>query len=195
MQSKASHGHTIAELLFVVAIMAILLAFGLPQVKAYTNRAELVGASDVFQGEFRKARAMAISAGVQTAIVFDGAGDDSTFAVYRDGNRNGVRRADIRTGRDSLISGPFAVRGNTSGVHVAIHPDMPAIPPEHGMLDPDDPIRFGVSNIVSFSELGTATPGTFYLAGAGRLQAGVRVTGGSSRVRIMVYEGGRWYER
>jgi prepilin-type N-terminal cleavage/methylation domain-containing protein len=196
MQSKAIQGHSLAELLFVIAIIAILLAFGLPHVKAYTNRAELVGASDVFQGEFRKARSMAISSGMQTAIVFEGQGDDSTFALYRDGNHNGVLRADIRAGRDTLISGPFPVRGNTQGVHVAIHPGIPAIPPESGTLDPDDPIRFGNSNMVSFSALGTATPGTFYLAsGAGRLQAGVRVTGGSSRVRIMIYEGGRWSQR
>ena len=46
------------------------------------------------------------------------------------------------------------------------------------MLDPTDPIRFGPSNMLSFSPLGTATPGTFYLAGE-TLQAGVRVTAGS----------------
>ena len=55
-------------------------------------------------------------------------------------------------------------------------------------------MRFGDSDILSFSPLGTATPGTFYLAGdAG--QAAVRVTGGSARVRLMVWRGGAWRER
>jgi hypothetical protein len=55
-------------------------------------------------------------------------------------------------------------------------------------------VRFGVSDILSFSPLGTATPGTFYLAGDAA-QAAVRVTGGSARVRLMVWRGGRWRER
>ena len=68
-----------------------------------------------------------------------------------------------------------------------------ALPPERGLLS-GDPVRFGVSDILSFSPLGTATPGTFYLAGdAG--QAAVRVTGGSARVRLMVWRSGRWRER
>jgi hypothetical protein len=48
--------------------------------------------------------------------------------------------------------------------------------------------------MLSFSPLGTATPGTFYLAG-GHAQAAVRVTPGTSRVRLMVCRGGRWIER
>jgi type II secretory pathway pseudopilin PulG len=195
MRTSRNHGHTLVETIFVVAILAVALALGLPRVKAYSDRASLVGASDVFQGEFRRARSMAISSGAQTAIVFDGEGDDATFALYRDGNLNGVRTADIRSGRDIRVSGPFPVRGNTYGVHVAIYPGTRAIPPESGTLDPSNPIRFGSSNMLSFSPLGTATPGTFYLAGANHSQAAVRVTGGSSRVRIMVYEGGHWYAR
>jgi type II secretory pathway pseudopilin PulG len=181
--------------LFVLAIMAVLAAIGIPSLQAYSEAAQLEGASDVFKGEFRKARSMAIASGAQTAIVFEGEGDDATFALYRDGNENGVRRADIRAGRDPLVSGPFPVTGNVSGVHVAINPDTPAIPPAHGTLDPSDPIRFGASNILSFSPLSTATPGTFYLAGRHGLQAGVRVTGGSSRVRVMICQGGVWHER
>jgi hypothetical protein len=49
--------------------------------------------------------------------------------------------------------------------------------------------------MVSFSPLGTATPGTFYLAGENR-QAAIRVTPGTSRVRLLVcLNGGPWSER
>ena len=48
--------------------------------------------------------------------------------------------------------------------------------------------------MLSFSPLGTATPGTFYLAGD-HAQAAVRVTGGTARVRLMLWRGGRWQER
>jgi hypothetical protein len=78
-------------------------------------------------------------------------------------------------------------------VSVAINPGIPALPPETGLLS-GDPVRFGSSDILSFSPYGTATPGTFYLAGDAS-QAAVRVTGGSARVRLMVWRGGRWRER
>jgi hypothetical protein len=48
--------------------------------------------------------------------------------------------------------------------------------------------------MVSFSPLGTATPGTFYLAGDSA-QAAVRVTPGTARVRILFCRGKRWVVR
>jgi hypothetical protein len=77
-------------------------------------------------------------------------------------------------------------------VRVGFLPGVPAIPPERGVLT-GDAIRFGRSDILSFSPLGTATPGTFYLSGDGA-QAAVRVTGGSARVRLMIWRGS-WQER
>ena len=55
-------------------------------------------------------------------------------------------------------------------------------------------IRFGRSNMLSCSPMGTATPGTFYLAGESA-QAAVRVTPGTARVRILFCRGRRWVER
>jgi hypothetical protein len=113
--------------------------------------------------------------------------------VYRDGNRNGVRSIDIESGEDALVSGPFPLTGGAPTVRVGINPGTPVPPPDHGTLS-GDPIRFGSSDILSFSPLGTATPGTFYLAGP-FAQAAVRVTGGSARVRIMICRGGHWRDR
>ena len=48
--------------------------------------------------------------------------------------------------------------------------------------------------MVSFSPLGTGTPGTFYLKNRWTM-AGVRVTGASARVRIMILRGKRWIDR
>jgi hypothetical protein len=57
-----------------------------------------------------------------------------------------------------------------------------------------EPIRFGNSRMVSFSPLGTGTPGTFYLRTKSTM-AGVRVTGGSARVRIMLLRSKRWVDQ
>ena len=188
-------GHTLVEMIMVLAIIVIFGTLSVPHIRAYSAEAHLVGAGQVFRGEFRKARSMAIMRGVNTALRFEAEpGGGWTLSTYADGNRNGVLSGDIRAGIDRRVSGPRQLTTGSSDVRVAINPGTPAIPPDSGTLDPGDPIRFGSSNMLSFSPLGTATPGTFYLAGA-HAQAAVRVTPGTSRVRLMVCRGGRWRER
>jgi prepilin-type N-terminal cleavage/methylation domain-containing protein len=187
-------GFSLVEVLVAVAIVLVTAATAFPVFRARFADAHLVGAGQQFKGQFRLAYSAAVRSGVYTAIRFERR-DDATvwYAVYRDGDGDGVRSADIEAGKDSLVSGPFPLTGGAPGVSVAINPGIPALPPEHGRLS-GDPVRFGTSDILSFSPLGTATPGTFYLAGdAG--QAAVRVTGGSARVRLMVWRGGKWRER
>ena len=154
-----------------------------------------MGAAQVFKGRFRLAQSMAIRRGVETAIRFETGRDGlAYYSIYIDGNRNGVLSADIDRGRDTRVEGPIRLDSGASGVRVGINASVPAIPPDSGFLDPTDPIRFGRSNMLSFSPLGTATPGTFYLAGE-NAQAAVRVNPGSARVRIMFCRGRKWVGR
>lgn len=188
-------GFSVAEVLVGVGIVLTMLAVGLPILKAFVVDAELLGAADRFKAEFRKARSMAVRSGVYTAIRFEvGPRGRPCFSIYRDGNYNGVRSRDIQRGDDERVAGPVPLHAGLGRVDVAIHPGTPAPPPERGTLDPRDPIRFGRADMVSFSPLGTATPGTFYLAGSGG-QAAVRVTPGSARVRVLLYRHGEWSQR
>ena len=178
-------------------VLAILVIFGtlsVPHIRAYSEEAHLLGAGQVFRGEFRKARSMATMRGVNTALRFESQAGGWSLSTYADGNRNGVLSSDIALGIDKRVAGPRQLTTGAGDVRVAINRGTPAIPPDSGTLDPSDPIRFGNSNMLSFSPLGTATPGTFYLAGA-NAQAAVRVTPGSARVRLMVCRGGRWINR
>lgn len=189
-----SPGFSLVEMLTVVAIALLAAAVAIPNLQPVFAESHLLGAARSFEGQFRLAASMAVRGGVYTAIRFERHDDDSDwYAVYRDGNGNGVRTADIESGEDALVSGPFPLTAGAPAVRVGINAGTPEIPPERGTLT-GDPIRFGRSEILSFSPLGTATPGTFYLAGA-HAQAAVRVTGGSARVRVMVCRGGRWRER
>jgi prepilin-type N-terminal cleavage/methylation domain-containing protein len=189
------HGFSLAEMLIVVAILAVAVASAAPSLKAYSEEARPLAAGQLFRGEFRKARSMAIASGAQTALRFEPGPGGMYFSIYRDANHNGVLSADIAAGRDPRVAGPFKLTGPELGVSAAIIENVPAIPPETGMLAPgSDPIRFGRAEMLSFSPLGTATPGTLYLAGRWR-QTAVRVNGLSGRVRLMAYAGGRWRER
>jgi hypothetical protein len=192
----STRGYSVVEVLIVVAILLVMTAVVVPNLKAYGQEAHLVGAGLKFKGEFRKARSTALASGRSTAIRFEvGADGLHVYSVYQDGNGNGVLSSDIAVGRDVRIAGPFRLDGGAPGVRVGINPGVLAPPPDRGVLDTRDPVRFGRSNMLSFSPLGGATPGTFYLAGEHR-QAAVRVTPGTSRVRLLVCRnGGRWSER
>ena len=192
--ARRERGFSVLELVIVLAIMLVLAAVGLPNLKAYSVEANLVAATRVFEAEFRLARSMAVRSGQQTAIRFEERGDQMQCSTYMDGNNNGVLSADIARGIDRRVSGPIDLAGRTSGVRIAINAGVPSIPPETGPLSTVDPIRFGASNMVSFSPLGTASPGTFYLAGD-TLQGAVRVVAGSGRVRLLLCRGQKWVEK
>ncbi len=187
-------GFTLVEALVALAIVLVMAATAFPAFRALFADAHILGAGRQFKSQFRLACSAAVRSGVYTAIRFERREDGTVwYAVYQDGDGDGVRSADITDGRDTLLSGPFPLSGSAPGVSVGINPGIPALPPESGLLS-GDPVRFGSSDILSFSPFGTATPGTFYLAGDAS-QAAVRVTGGSARVRLMVWRGGRWRER
>ncbi|MFI5006456.1 MAG: Tfp pilus assembly protein FimT/FimU [Solirubrobacterales bacterium] len=186
-------GFTLIEISIVVFLILVLVAMMAPSLKAYSVEAHLLGAGQIFKGEFLKARSMAVKQGVYTAIRFERDGDRAYFSTYADGNHNGVRTADINSGIDQRVSGPHPLHGGAPDVRVGINPAVREIPPDTGWLS-GDPIRFGSSDILSFSPLGTATPGTFYLAGDG-VQAAVRVSGSSARVRLWTNRGTTWVTR
>jgi prepilin-type N-terminal cleavage/methylation domain-containing protein len=188
-----SRGFSLPEMLLVAALIVTMVAVGLPVYRAWTAEAHVLGAGQVFRGEFRNARWMAIRSNVYTAIRFERRLSGEAYAIYADGNRNGVRSAEIRSGVDRLVAGPFPLNGGAPGVHVGFLPGVPEPPPGRDTLS-GDPIRFGRSDMLSFSPLGTATPGTFYLAGDG-VQVAVRVTPGTARVRLMSWRGGPWRVR
>jgi prepilin-type N-terminal cleavage/methylation domain-containing protein len=187
-------GHTLLELLIVVAIMLATATVAVPWVRAFSEEAFLLSAGRDFKGDFRLGWSTAARSNVQTAIRFEEGADGMYVSVYRDGNFNGVLSVDIDSGVDARIAGPRRLDAGAPGVRVGINPGVPKIPPARGYLDTEDPIQFGRSNMLSFSPLGTATPGTFYLAGP-NAQAAVRVTPGTARVRLMICRGGSWSER
>ena len=187
-------GHTLLEMVFVLGIILLMASLLIPGLRAYSQEAHLLGAAEKFCGQFREAYSLAVKQNVNTAIRFETGAKGPVYSLYRDGNGNGVLSTDIAKGRDVLVAGPFELSGGAADVRVGINANVPAIPPDSGKLDPSDPIKFGASNMVSFSPLGTATPGTFYLAGSGA-QAAVRVTPGTARVRILFCRGNRWVVR
>lgn len=190
----SQRGYSLAEATVAMGVILVMAAVAAPPFRAYFADAHILGAGQQFRSSFRLAWSIAVRSNAYTGIRFERLDDGRVFySVYSDGNTNGVRSVDIASGQDRRIAGPYPLSGGAPSVRVGINPGVPNLPPETGELS-GDPVRFGRSDILSFSPFGTATPGTFYLAGDSA-QAAVRVNGGSARVRLMLWRGGRWKER
>jgi type II secretory pathway pseudopilin PulG len=186
-------GQTLPETMVALAIFAALGWVGLPALRAWHIRSQLVGVAEVFKGEFRKARSLAIRRNAYTALRFEEREDGVYLRVALDRDFDGVSTSDLNAGIDTWLDEGRRL-SDIAEVRVGVLPGVPEPPPGRGMLDPGDPIRFGRSNMCSFSPLGGATPGTLYFAGHG-LQAAVRVTGSSGRVSTLLWEGDQWRRR
>jgi type II secretory pathway pseudopilin PulG len=188
----AASGYSLLEAVVTLGIIFVMSAVALPNLNGFRQEAALLGAAQGFKAEFMKARSIATKKNTETAIRFEtNAAGQILYATYVDGNANGVLSSDIARGLDVRISGPFRLDAGQAGVEVGVLPGAPS--PDGGLLGAE-PIRFGNGRMVSFSPLGTGTPGTFYLRTRTSM-AGVRVTGGSARVRIMILRGRRWVNR
>lgn len=185
-------GYSLLELVVALGIILIMASVALPNISGYRQEVALLGAAQRFKAEFMKARSIATKKNTRTAIRFETDASGLIFySTYIDTNWNGVLSADIATGTDQRIAGPFRLDAGQNGVEVGVLPNTPS--PDGSLLSLE-PIRFGNSRMVSFSTIGTGTPGTFYLR-TRKSMAGVRVTGGSARVRIMILRGKRWIDK
>jgi type II secretory pathway pseudopilin PulG len=110
-----------------------------------------------------------------------------------DGNGNGLRTSEIGDGTDVVLSGPHRLEDHDERVHLGFPgtDPIPRIPPRRGNIDGlDDPVRFGRSDIVSFSPLGSASSGTLYITDGRRELFGVVLFGPTVRVRVWRYDRG-----
>jgi type II secretory pathway pseudopilin PulG len=192
MHRSSEAGYTLVEILVVLGIGVVMAAVMVPSARAFFAETHVLAAARKFKWQFLKTRSDAVRSNEYRAIRFESCDSGDCYSVYRDGDGDGVLRVDIERGRDVRVAGPFALSSGAPGVRIGINPGVRAIPPETGLLT-GDPIRFGRAEMISFSPLGGATPGTFYLAGDGA-QAAVRVHGGTGRVRMMFWRG-YWKER
>jgi prepilin-type N-terminal cleavage/methylation domain-containing protein len=179
------HGQSLAELLCVVAILGILAAFALPAWSRALERALLCDATARIEELLAVTREEAIALDHQRGVKFRRSGDRWTFAVYDDGDGDGIRNDDIDSGVDPLVHGPEPLLFCPSAIAAGIPPG--------GLPDPDGgtrltesnaPVQFNNSTICSFSRDGSATPGTVYLHARGGDAACIRSSGEGGALRV-----------
>src|SRR5262245_28405522 len=162
MRGNRDPGYSLVELLFVAGILATLSAIAVPQLLAALDTFRAVGATRYVSTRLQRARGEAVMRSADVAMRFVQSGGGYAFAVHIDGNRNGVRAADIDRGIDRQLGAVQRLGDSFPGIDFGAIPGLP--PVDEGAESPgSDPIRLGSSNAVTFTAMGTSTPGSLYI--------------------------------
>jgi len=188
MRSREA-GFTLFELVVAAAVLALAATLAAPPLLRASSGLVTRMAAEEVAVALEQARMFAIRHAMKVGLKFHVAEDGTVrWALYRDGNGDGVRTADIESGIDPRLTSPRSLVhfGRTArlGFPRGEAPQDPSDP--YRKLDRlDDPIRFNRSDIASFSPLDGATPGTVYVTDGEHHLYAVRLNNRTSRVHLL----------
>jgi type II secretory pathway pseudopilin PulG len=188
MNQKGFH---LLELIVSLSVMGFVLTVGAPPLLRISGDLRLHLATQELVGVLRVARSYALRHDANVAVKFrTGRNGAITFALYRDGDGDGVLNRDIDAGTDPQVSPPRPLAHLGRGFGFGFPPGPPPRDPSSGrpMDRLDDPIRFNQSDLASFGSLGTSTPGSLYITDSVSRLALVRVANRTGRVRVLTYD-------
>lgn len=191
-------GFTVSEALVSISILGLVFALGLSLCTDVLFETALSAACQEVAGVFNLARGRAVFHGHDVGVKWISVGGDVVLSVYEDGNGNGVATADIKAGVDRLVAGPYWMKGRYPGITFSFVPDYSGPDPNGDpVANLKDPIKFGKSDICTFSPVGHASPGTVYLSNGRHRQAMVRVSPSNARIQTFTWHGKnkRWIRR
>ena len=180
-------GYSLLELMFVLALSVTMSAAALPEYLTALDDVRVSGAVHYVSARLQRARMEAVSRSAMVGVQFTQTAAGYSYAVYVDGNRNGVLTRDIQRGIDRLITPAERLADQFTGVEFGAIPGLPPVD-SSGTAPGTDPIRLGSGNIASFSALGTASSGTVYIRSRRDAQYAVRIFGETGRTRMMKFE-------
>jgi type II secretory pathway pseudopilin PulG len=193
MNSTGVSGYSLTELAVTVGVVATVAAIAVPAVEAGLDEARTAAAARYLSARLADTRMEAIQRSTEVAMRFGSTRSGYTYAVYADGNHNGVLARDIQDLVDRQIRAEESLSHHFRYVEFGTLPGLPAI--DAGGTPPgSDPVRCGASNSLSFGPLGTSSSGTVYVLGRSRSQYAVRVFGGSAKIRVYRFDwrSGHW---
>jgi hypothetical protein len=188
---RGERGAALAQLLVALAVLGLAVGVSLPTVARAVRDNRLRAATREMVSAFRIARHRALAESGTRGLVFRRVGEDWSYTLHADGDGDGLRQQDVDRGIDPRLDRPR----HLSDRHPTIRPGfLPVerirrVPPARGFLrDLDDPVRFGNSDLVSFSARGRCSSGTLYLTDGRRGQWAIVLYGVTGRLRVLRYD-------
>ena len=180
-------GYSLLELMAVMALGVTMSAAALPGYLTAVDDVRASGAVHHISARLQRARMEAVMRSAMVAVQFTQTAAGYSYAVYVDGNRNGVLTRDIQRGVDRLIAAAERLPDQFTGIEFGALPGLPPVDPG-GTAPGTDPIRLGSGNIASFSALGTSSSGTVYIRSRRDAQYAVRIFGETGKTRMLKFE-------
>jgi hypothetical protein len=164
-------------------MLMVVLAAVIPQILVGVDRSRAVAAAHYVSQQCGAARVQAINRSAKVGLRFRQQGADYTMQAFVDSNGNGVRATEIEAGVDVPLGPPTFLGLNFPGVRIGVAAGLGR-----------DPVKFGTSNLLVFSPVGTATPGSVFVLGKDGTQFAIRVLGATARTRLERYNSptGKW---
>jgi type II secretory pathway pseudopilin PulG len=184
---RSSAGSSYVELLIGLAIVSVLVTLSVPAMAYSIDSTRARDAAGFLAARLRLARQHAAFRTASAGLVFDVVDGRWQIRACQDGNGNGLRRVEMAAGVDLCPDGPFDLGRMFPGTAIAVDANLPGPDGEPGSTDP---VRFGTSDIASFSPEGSATAGSVYVRSARGLQYAVRVGNVTGRTRVLRYDTG-----
>jgi hypothetical protein len=186
----STRGMTLVEALVALGVVAAAVLAAAPAVARLRDSGRAAAGARLIAGTFGQMRWRSVAQRRAHGVLFERDARGWGWRLAADGNGNGMRTAEVRSGVDRVIAGPVRLEEAVSGVSVGFPPGgpFPAIPPDRGVLDPADPVQFGRSDLVGFGGLGTGSSGTVYLTDGRSGLYAVVLFGPTCRVRLWRFD-------
>lgn len=189
--SCRSRGYTLVELIVICCLISMLAAITIPWLFQWGLGLQVRMAAQQVAGTIQLARFHAVRYEAHVAVKFRTDDGVVTFALYRDGDGDGVRNRDIDAGIDPELMAPrrlnylnrrvgFGFPAGEAPVEISNH--------RRRITRLMDPIRFNRSDLATFDPLGTATPGTVYISDGLYHLVAVRVSPQSAKTGLWSYD-------
>ena len=163
-----------------MGLIAVLSGMAIPQVLGGLDRSRTVAAAHYLKQQCGAARIQAIGRSARVAVRFRQRGGDYELQAFVDRNGNGVRATDIDAGIDQPLGPPESLSLHFPGVRIGLVPGLGS-----------DPVKLGVGGLLTFTPIGTATPGSIFVVGKDGTQFALRILGATARTRLERYDARR----
>jgi hypothetical protein len=188
---RSTRGYSTLELVFVTATMVTIGGTTMPRVLATVDDYRAAGAARYISARLQRARMDAVTRSADVGVVVAQTATSYCYAVYLDGNRNGVRSTDIQKGTDRQLMASERLIDQFPGVDFGALPGLPSVDPG-GTPPGSDPIRLGSSDIATFTAEGTSSSGSLYIRGRRGAQYVVRIYGQTGKTRVLKFDSRTW---
>jgi prepilin-type N-terminal cleavage/methylation domain-containing protein len=194
---RSEYGMTLAEILVALAILGAAAIVAVPAGADLLSAARAEAGAREMATTFRALRFKSVALRRYRGLLFERRGRGWIFWEVEDGNGNGLRTSEVKSGVDRTVSGPHRLEEEIEKATPGIPPGgpFPEVPPGRENLDDSsDPVQFGSSDLISFSPAGSASSGTLYVTDRRNGLAAVVLYGPTARVRVWRWSawGRRW---